>query len=135
MRRDPISTIGPGRAETNALPDIRPLNHPRRPHQTAVSWGRGDDAAHAILWATSDGRIVVKALVSSMTMTGRSMLAWIRRTYDRPIDVVEVLPSSVGFWRRMEAEGMIRSWIPSDGHPNPLERMSVPLDSTKRSMP
>jgi len=55
------------------------------------------------------------------------MLRWIASTYDRPVHVVEVLPTSTGFWERMKAEGTISGWDASDGHASPLERMAEPL--------
>ena len=60
------------------------------------------------------------------------MLRWILSTYRRPIHVVEVLPVSTGFWRRMVDEGLVSAWSPSDGHASPLHRLAVPLPSPRR---
>lgn len=112
---------------------MRPGNS--NPHQVCARWpDDGTDHAHAVFWATTDGRIVLKGLVSNGLARGRSMLQWISKAYGRPIHVVEVLPSSKGFWNRMLAEGTISGWDPSDGHASPLERMAEPTRTRTREI-
>lgn len=101
---------------------------PRRRHQMRACWSDDDDSpAHAVFWCTSDGRIVLKSLVSNAAFRGRSMLGWISVRYGLPIHVVEVIPSAIGFWNRMLDEGTITAWQASDGHPSPLEGLAVPM--------
>lgn len=100
----------------------------RRLHQMWACWCDQDDApAHAVFWRTRDGRIVVKGLVANAEFRGRDMLLWLRDAYRLPIHVVEVIPSAMGFWDRMEQDGVITGWEPSDGYASALERQAVPL--------
>lgn len=109
-------------------PRVEGIRNHRKLHQMYARWPDHHlEPAHAVFWATTDGRIVLKGMISNGMTRGRDMLKWIGQTYGRPIHVVEVLPTSQGFWERMQAEGVIASWEPSDGHANPLERMAEPL--------
>lgn len=111
-----------------SVPSIARHGGARRLHQFRARWPDHDgDHAVAVYWATTDGRVVVKGLVSNGGVRGRDMLRWIASTYRRPIHVVEVLPSSTGFWERMRTEGAVASWDPSDGHASALERLAEPL--------
>lgn len=114
-------------------PVLKDRGTAQRPHETCASWPEHEgEPAHAVFWATSDGRIVLKALLANGRTRGRAMLRWILSTYRRPIHVVEVLPVSTGFWRRMVDEGLVSAWSPSDGHASPLHRLAVPLPSPRR---
>lgn len=84
------------------------------------------DAAHIGFWRTRDGRIVVKSLVANAGVRGRAMLRWLAG-YGLPIHVVEVIPTAMGFWDRMMAEGAIVDWEASDGFASPLEKLAVSL--------
>ncbi len=64
-------------------------------------------------FTVADGRITVQGIYRdhSDTVSGRQMLAWLRRQYGGvKINVNEVAPDAVGFWVRMEQEGWIDDW-------------------------
>lgn len=86
---------------------------------------QGDDA-HIGYWATSDGRLIIQSFQSNSEIRGRDMLVWLQR-YRLPIHVVEVIPPAIGFWEKMQREGLIADWDHADGEPSPLESLSIPL--------
>lgn len=97
-------------------------------HQIWLCWSDDDEhPAHAIIWRTRDGEIVLKGIVANRDFRGRDMLRWIASAWGLPIRVVEVIPSAMGFWERMMRDGVIIDWEPSDGFASRLERRAVPM--------
>lgn len=50
-------------------------------------------------------------IASANGVRGRDMMKWFVAKYGKPL-VDDVVPAAVGFWEKMEAEGLIRSWSP-----------------------
>lgn len=70
-------------------------------------------------FTVADGRIIVRGIYRDHndTVSGRQMLAWLRRQYGSvKINVIEVAPDAVGFWVRMEGEGLVNSWTMDNFH-------------------
>jgi hypothetical protein len=84
-------------------------------------------AAYIRFWKVRDGRIVVQSMKSSAQVRGRDMVKWLGQTYRLPVVAVEATPEALGFWERMQDEGLIQSFEETDGFPTPLEDESVPL--------
>jgi len=97
------------------------------PHALYASF---DDEGEAYIryWATRDGYIALHTMHSSPAVRGRDMLKWLNAKYDRPIAVVEAIPEALGFWDRMQKEGLVYSVDGADGWPSELEKRSIPIN-------
>ncbi len=89
-----------------------------------------DDEGEAYIryWKTRDGYIVIQSMHSGPGIRGRDMLRWLNKQYDLPIAVVEATHEAMGFWDRMQKEGLVYSVDGADGMPSPLEKKSIPID-------
>lgn len=92
-----------------------------------AKWAEFDDEAHVRFWLTSDDEIVIQTMHSSPAIRGRDMLRWLAQ-YGKPIVVVEATYEALGFWERMQKEGLIHSVDVAEGFPSELENMSVPFN-------
>ena len=81
-----------------------------------------------VSYISRNNNLVLYVMVADATTRGREMLRWLTAHYGVPIDVIEVEPNTQGFWEKMKAELMIRSWKPLNfrsGQLNPLLRESA----------
>lgn len=90
-----------------------------------ASFGEEGEAA-VRYWATAD-YLVIQSIQSSETVRGRAMLQWLRDTYQRPLAAVEVTWTALGFWERMEKEGLVVHTEMADGSGSDLEQASIPF--------
>lgn len=96
-----------------------------------------DGEAYIRFWATKKF-LVIQSIQSSEGVRGRDMLLWLRDTYLRPLAAVEVTLPALGFWDRMEEEGLVVYTEMADGNGSALEKASIPLTketSIKSSRP
>lgn len=71
--------------------------------------------------------LVIQSMASSKSVRGRDMLKWLDAKFNMPINVVEATNGAMGFWDRMQKEGLVHTVDAADGWSSPLEELSVPL--------
>jgi hypothetical protein len=92
-----------------------------------------DDGPFVRYWLTRDDDIVVQTLHAGADARGRDILRWLDQAYGKPIVVVEATQEAMGFWDKMQKEGLVYSVDGADGNPSPLEAQSVPMPEPRAS--
>ena len=68
-----------------------------------------DGDAYLNFQISQEGAPEVLDIMASTTVSGRSMLDWLRVTYGLPV-VLDVVPRTVDYWEKMVKEGRVGSY-------------------------
>jgi len=78
-------------------------------YSLTASWG---DDGYVQYGLTDDGHIALLVINSdrSIGLTGRKILKWLKSKYKKPVIAYKVWPGVIGFWDKMQDEGLVADW-------------------------